>query len=123
MTTDGEDVMKRQKLSALLGATLLAATIMVATPANAGTTGPISCGTGSVSGSTEARQITYETGALGYCGQLGIRVQYSSVAGLRWTAWTYSGSGRGYVQQNVGNSATMSQHYARVNALYFYSYR
>src|SRR5690625_6479873 len=123
MTTDGGDVMKRQKLSALLGATLLAATIMVATPANAGTTGPISCGTGSVSGSNEARQITYETGALGYCGQLGIRVQFSSVVGLRWAKWTYSGSGGVYVQTQVGTIATESLYYEMAIDIYFISYR
>lgn len=118
--------MKRRTIAAFLGAMALTATLTVATPAHAATvTHTCPNGATGVSGSTEGDgQITYLSGVgTGGCGTLGIRVNYTHVGGSSWTAWKYSAFNGAYVSQNVGNSASMSQHWASVGPLNFYSYR
>lgn len=119
--------MKRSRaVGGLLGAAALMASLVTATPASAGQTGPMACSaTASVTGATEASgQGTFHSSAsLDHCGTLGVRVQYSSVGGLLWTGWRYSSFGGASVWQNVGNTAMRSQHTTTVNSLRFDSFR
>ena len=116
--------MKRSRFSMLVVAASILATALLPSPAQAATVGPLNCGGGGyVSGSTEAGgQITYNTG-VSHCGQLGLRVYYSSVAGGLWTPWQYSAHGGGYVSRNVGNSAIKSEHTSSLGSLRFESFR
>lgn len=117
--------MKSLRRPAFASALLLMAALGVAPPAYAGTVGPLACGYGGyVSGATQADgQKTYLSGGSGHCGTLGLRVQYSHVGGVSWTAWKYSAYGAGHVSNNVGNSALKSEHTTSVSSLRWESFR
>jgi hypothetical protein len=94
-----------------------------ATPASAGSTGPVFCGSGAaITGVTEsAGQVTYNA-APGHCGVLGIRVNYVHVGGNSWTGWKYSAYAADNVRQTVKN-AVRSMHSASIGGITFYSYK
>lgn len=106
--------MARRKMNALLGAvsvTATLATLAVATPAHADAHSEDCASSTTVVGYTESNgQGTYiQDLDGGYCGRLGVRVNYNHVGGNSWTSWKYSTGTHHTVSRNISNPV-MSQH-------------
>lgn len=117
--------MTRKTVRAMLGAVALTAALAVAAPASAGQEWRPCGADAGVTGSTEGNgQGTFLAGAsIAHCGTLGVRAQYSSVAGALWTSWKYSGWAGDAVWHNVGNSALKSTHSTTQPSQTFTSFR